>query len=161
MQATRDVPWSQVLMAGVAGALALTAVHEGVRRLRHDAPRMDVVGGRAIRRAARAAGATPPSGRRLYALTLAGDVVSNALYYAAALAFARRSPWPVGGAAGVLAGLGGLLLPRRLGLGRPPRSRRFATQVMTVAWYLLGGLVSAATLTASRPPRRRWAWMRR
>jgi hypothetical protein len=154
MRETQDFAWSRLLIAGLAGALALTALHEGVRRLRRDAPRMDVVAARAIRRASRAAGTTTPGGRRLYALTLAGDVVSNALYYAAALALAPRSPWSAGSAAGLLAGIGGLALPRRLGLGDPPRSWRPTTQAMTIAWYLIGGLAAAAVAAVEESRRR-------
>jgi hypothetical protein len=58
--------------------------------------------------------------------------------------------WPRAVALGLAAGIGALVLPRRLGLGDPPRSFRPANQVMTVAWYLLGALATAA---AAKPLR--------
>jgi len=151
MRAEGRTGWGGLLAAGLAGAAALTALHEGARQVRRDAPRMDIVAGRALRRGARATGTSAPRGRRLYATVLAGDLISNALYYAAALALARRAPWAGGGLAGLLAGIGGLVLPQRLGLGRPPRIGRTSTQVMTIAWYLVGGLVSAAARRALTP----------
>ncbi len=48
---------------------------------------------------------------------------------------------------GLLAGIGALILPQRLGLGAPPKSELFSNQVMTVAWYVIGGLAAAATAT--------------
>ncbi len=45
---------------------------------------------------------------------------------------------------GLAAGAGALVLPKPLGLGEAPKSRRPATRIMTVAWYLIGGLAAAA-----------------
>ena len=36
-------------------------------------------------------------------------------------------------------------MPQRLGLGAPPHSELLSNQVMTVAWYTLGGIAAAAT----------------
>jgi hypothetical protein len=57
----------------------------------------------------------------MYALTLAGDILGNALYYAAALALAPRSPWPAGATAGLLAGIG---VPARADRARAPAAER-------------------------------------
>jgi hypothetical protein len=46
---------------------------------------------------------------------------------------------------GLAAGGGALFLPERMGLGVPPKSELLSNQVMTVAWYLVGGLTAAAT----------------
>ena len=65
------------LAGGAAGAAALTAVHEAARRALRDAPRMDVLGERAIAAGLRAAGAEPPPEPRLHSAALVGDLVSN------------------------------------------------------------------------------------
>lgn len=131
------------LYAGLAGALALTAIHETVRRLRpEDAPRMDLLGMRALTQGFRAAGASPPPAPELYRLTLAADVVSNALYFA--LAGTGKAAPRRGLLLGVAAGAGGVLLPGPLGLGEAPSNRTPQTQAMTVAWYTIGGLVAGA-----------------
>ena len=47
-------------------------------------------------------------------------------------------------AMGLAAGAGALVLPRRLGLGDAPKSDHLPNQIMTVAWYLVGGLAAAS-----------------
>ena len=128
------------LVSGMAGAAALTAVHQAARRISENAPRMDVVGMRALARGAEAAGTeAPPTHKGLYRATLAGDLICNSAFYSLATTYKR------GAAMGLLAGIGALVLPQRLGLGSPPNSDLLSNQVMTVAWYLVGGLVAAAT----------------
>ncbi len=131
------------LAAGLAGALALTAIHETVRRRRpHDAPRMDLLGMRALAQGFRAADTPPPPAPQLHRLTLLADVVSNALYFA--LAGADTASPRRGLVLGAVAGVGGVVLPGPLGLGTAPSNRTPQTQAMTVAWYTLGGLVAGA-----------------
>ena len=67
------------LTSGLIGAAALSVVHETVRRLFPHAPRMDVIGTRALSRPIRATGHTPPHWNRLHQYALAGDVVSNCI----------------------------------------------------------------------------------
>jgi hypothetical protein len=44
--------------------------------------------------------------------------------------------------------VGALALLERIGLGAPPDSRRPGNQLMTVAWYVIGGLATAAAANA-------------
>ena len=134
------------LAGGLAGACALTLVHETMRRLHPDAPRMDLLGMRAIAKMMRAADTTPPEEDTLFGMTLAGDIVSNAAYYS--LTGSGKNAWLRGGLLGLAAGVGGVVLPGPLGLGTAPSNRTTKTQVMTVAWYLLGGLAAAAVASA-------------
>lgn len=126
------------LLSGAAGAVALTTVHQVARAITPDAPRMDIVGMRALTRGLRASGHEPHDRDRLYLATLAGDLISNSAYYSLATTYTR------GTVLGMLAGIGALLLPEPMGLGSPPKSERLPNQIMTVAWYLTGGLVAAA-----------------
>jgi len=136
--------WGQALAAGAVGAVTLTTVHQLARRFTEDAPRMDVVGGRAIERGVLAAGAEPPAGESLKRWALAGDLLSNTAYYSL-IAYGRDPHvWRRAAALGLAAGAGALVLPRRMGLGDPPHSDSLANQVMTVGWYLIGGLAAAA-----------------
>src|SRR5687768_11547061 len=127
------------LAAGLAGAAVLTAVHETTRRVTPAAPRMDVLGERAIAKLMRGAGRTPPRGKKLHRLALGGDIVSNSLYYAL-IGSGGRDAWVRGAALGLAAGVGAVLLPPVLGLGRAPRGVTARTKAMTVGYYLLGGL---------------------
>jgi hypothetical protein len=139
------------LASGLTGAAALTAAHETLRRLVPDAPRMDVMGARALTSIYREWGCEPPDGQRLYAATLLSDLISNGVYYAAVAAGSRRRAWSRAAVFGLAAGLGAVYLPERLGLGRPPHADSRRNRALTVALYLAGALVAAgAAQRASR-----------
>jgi hypothetical protein len=136
------------LGSGLAGAAAVTALHQALRpRVAHP-PRMDVYGRRAILRASRGMNVEPPKGQRLQHLALAGDIVANTLYYAAVGFARRRNAGKTGAALGGLAGIGAVLLPPVMRLGTKPSRRSGQTVVLTIAYYLLGGLVSALVYKA-------------
>lgn len=131
----------RALGSGLAGAIALTAIHETARRLIPDAPRMDVLGMRAIEKSLRALDQEPPL--PLHELTLASDITANSIYYSLVAAGDPQGAMLRGALLGAAAGVGAVVLPRQLGLGEQP-SHAPATKVMTVAWYLAGGLAAAA-----------------
>jgi len=131
------------LGGGLAGACALTLIHETVRRVNPDAPRMDLLGMRAIAALSGKAGMTPPNDASLHRLALAGDVLSNSLYYSLVGLGKKKTSLVRGALLGLGAGVGAVVLPEPLGLGEAPSARTTATKVMTVAWYLAGGLVAA------------------
>ena len=135
------------LASGLVGAATLTLIHETGRRLISDAPRMDVLGKRALIRGFAAMDATPPSPNQLHALAFAGDLLANSLYYSAVPARTAAVTWQRGAALGLAAGLGALALPERIGLGTPPHSESRRNQVLTVMWYLVGGLAAAVAAT--------------
>lgn len=134
----------RALAGGIAGALVLTGLHESARALLNHPPRMDVIGERALRRSFEALGQRPPRGRRLYRATLAGEVLSNSLYYSIVGAAAPSRQLRTGLLVGLIAGIGAVLLPPRLGLGHPPGEKSPITPLLTIAWYTAGGLAAAA-----------------
>lgn len=136
----------QALGSGLAGAVAVTIVHETARRFTPNAPRMDVLGMRAIAKGLYKMDEQPPEADELFKWSILGDLISNTLYYS--LAATGQQPWVKGVVLGSLAGLGGVMLPGPMGLGKEPSGRTTQTKIMTVAWYLLGGLVTAATTQA-------------
>jgi uncharacterized membrane protein YhhN len=146
----------RMMASGVAGAGALTLVHEIGRRVRPDAPRMDVLGMRALAASMAGAGIEPPPERPLHTLTLAGDLLANSVYYAAIPASTRAATWARAAVLGLGAGIGALVLPRRMGLGDAPHSTELPNQVMTVAWYVVGALAAAVIADAlhARPAQR-------
>src|SRR5690242_3482325 len=96
----------EALGSGLAGACALTAAHQLLRGATRDAPRMDVLGERAIAKSLRAADLPAPAEGRLYPAALVGDVVSNSLYYSL-VGLSGPGAAPVcGGLLGLLAGVG-------------------------------------------------------
>jgi hypothetical protein len=135
------------MMAGAAGAGALTLVHQVARAVTPNAPRMDVLGMRALRGAYRQLGLGGGSDEGLSRQALAGDLIANSAYYALVGAAGGGSVWTRGLVLGLAAGVGAILLPRPLGLGDPPNAHRPETQLMTIAWYVVGGLTAAALAT--------------
>ena len=134
------------VVSGMAGAVALTAVHQAAKMMTPAAPQMDVLGMRAIARATGTSGMADESADvdaernpRLFEYALAGDLLANSAYYSLA------TTWTRGAVLGLAAGIGALVLPRRMGLGDPPHSELLSNKIMTVAWYTLGGLAAAWT----------------
>lgn len=104
---------------------------------------MDILGMRSISKIMKGIGEEPPQDEEeLHNWSLAGDVVSNSLYYS--LAGTGKDAWWRGAILGAAAGAGAVLLPGPLGLGEEPSNRTSKTQAMTVGYYLLGGMVAAA-----------------
>lgn len=147
-----DLPVRSALGVGAVGALAVTGLHETARRVSSEAPRMDVLGRRALSKLLWRSGHLPPKKARLQRWALLGDLVSNSLFYALIGLFPGRRPIVRGAALGALAGVGGLLLPPLLGLGREPSGATPARKAMTVAWYLLGGAAAGAAYQAISVP---------
>ena len=136
----------KALGSGLVGAVALTLIHETARRVAPEtAPRMDVLGMRAIQKAVRAVDAEPPV--PLHEAALVGDLVSNSFYYSLVGAGPRKDAVRNGALLGLAAGLGAVFLPGPLGLGRQPTDTP-TTQALTVAWYLAGGLAAGAAYAA-------------
>lgn len=132
------------VISGVAGAVALTAVHQAALKLTDAAPRMDVLGVRALTQGAQQVGLTDESGNvdrtgPLYNAALAGDLLVNSVYYSMA------TTWTRGAAMGLLAGICCLTIPQKVGLGDAPKSELLSNKIMTVAWYVVGGLAAAWT----------------
>ena len=139
---------STAIASGVVGAGVLTLLHEGARRQIPRAPRMDIVGMRAIDRVMAWMNVQLLNRPSLHRLALAGDILGNSLYYSAVPGRTPAATWGRGLVLGTLAGIGALSLPERLGLGTPPDSSRRSNQMMTVAWYVIGGLAAAAAANA-------------
>ncbi len=134
------------LLAGLTGAIALNIVHEIVRRIDRDAPQVQLIGEEAITKSMKKIGTQPPKGLKLYLVTLAGDVISNALYYSLIGVGNKKSSLFRGAAQGAIAGLGALGLTKPMGLDDTPVNKTNKTKAMTIGWYTLGGLVTTLVL---------------
>jgi len=145
---------SSSIASGVVGAVALTAFHEAVRSRMADPPRIDRIGERAIRMGMSALGAKPPAESRLYGWALAGDIVTNGLFYS--LVGTGGGAWLRGALLGSIAGVGAALLPPVLGLGKIARRPTKTTNLLTFSYYLTGGLVAAAASRAISATRQAW-----
>lgn len=137
----------KALIGGFVGAVALNILHETVKRYYDKAPRIDLLGEEAMEKSMEAIGIDPPQGKDLYLATLAGDVISNGFYYSAIGLGSTRHIYAKAAVAGLAAGIGALKLPEPMGLDDLPVTYSDTTKALTVTWYLIGGLVTAAVIS--------------
>lgn len=138
----------KALLAGFAGSAALNILHETVRQFDSDAPRIDLIGEEALYRSLNSLNINAPMGKNLYLATLASDFISNGIYYSAIGFAGKKNLFLKAAASGLTAGLGAVNLPDKMGLDDEPVTRCNKTKVLTVAWYLIGGLVTAAVFSS-------------
>ena len=105
--------------SGLIGACTLTLIHESARRFVPNAPRMDILGMRAIAKSLRLLNQPAVTESRLHGMSLAGDIVSNSAYYSLVGLAGPGAAALSGTALGLAAGFGAVLLPEPLGLGGP------------------------------------------
>lgn len=134
--------YTNSLLGGLAGALTLNLIHETYRKLDADAPRVDIVGEEALSKIVSKSGCTPPTRNKLYLYTLIADIITNGLYYSLAGVGRNKNLLLKGAALGLGAGVGALVLTPRFGLDPTPITKTSKTKALTVAWYLIGGLVA-------------------
>lgn len=133
-------------LGGLAGACTLTLLNESVKKLDKDAPRMDLLGMNAVARLMKGQNILAQTAGKLFPIAMAGDLVSNSLYYSMADTGNKKNTLIRGALLGVGAGLGAVVLPKTLGLNDEATTRTLKTKVLTVTWYLIGGLVAAAAI---------------
>ena len=138
------------LLAGAAGAVSLNLMHECARVTVPNSPRVDVIGMRALAAITRWLGSEPPE--HLRTATFGADLLANSAYYSAVGLKGTDDSMLLGGALGLAAGVGAVLLPGPMGLGDAEVNRTPQTQAMTVGMYLAAGIVAGAVyrLTAGR-----------
>jgi hypothetical protein len=136
---------SDSLLGGLAGATLLTATHETLRRVLPGAPRMDLLGMQAVRKLLKKSGSAQPDRKRLFLYTMAGDMLTNTLYYSLG-GVKVQNPVARGLLLGVSAGIGAVLLPEPMGLSGKHSARTTATALMTVGIYTIGGLAAGLLL---------------
>lgn len=135
-----------VLAGGLAGATAVTLIHESIKQVVPQAPRMDRLGMEAISKGLRKAGKRVPKQDALFTAALAGDIVSNAIYYSLAGIGNEKNIWLRSTLLGLTAGIGAVVLPQPLGLSRRHSNRTFATKAMTIGLYVAGSLITTAVI---------------
>lgn len=155
------------LGGGLAGAAAVTLIHESVKRIVPTAPRMDLLGMNALSKGLKAAGLRTPDKTQLFAITLAGDIIANSLYYSLAGLGKEKNIWWRSAGLGLAAGIGAVILPGPLDLEKRHSSRTLSTKVMTVGLYVAGALVTTAAIklfskkVEKKKHRRHQEWERR
>lgn len=133
-------------IGGLAGACALTLLNQSAKKLDKDAPRMDLLGMNAVARLMKGNDIITQTAGKLFPMALAGDLVANSLYFGMADTGDKNKTLIRGTLLGLGAGIGAVTLPKTLGLNDEATNRTLKTKVLTVAWYIIGGLVAAAAI---------------
>lgn len=136
------------ILAGFAGAVALNVLHESLKRRDQDMPRIDLLGEDALQKLLSHFGIGVTQKKELHGATLAGDVLSNTLYYSLIGLGSSKLLWSKAILSGLTAGIGAVTLPEPMGLDALPVTKTPKTKVLTVAYYLTGAIVTALILKA-------------
>lgn len=123
------------MIAGFAGAIALNILHETIRKNFKNVPHINEVGEEALLKISDYASINIEGETNLYATTLVGDIVSNGLYYATTATEKDL-------ASGLMAGIGAVALPKKLGLNDEPIAENFQKKAMTIGYYVFGAIVT-------------------
>jgi hypothetical protein len=135
-------------IGGLAGACALTLINQSVARLDKQAPRLDLLGMNATAKLFKGINKVPPVVGTLFPMAMAGDLITNSMYYSLAGGANKNATLLKGMLLGLGAGMGAVSLPKAAGLDETPTNFSNRTKLMTIAYYIVGGLVAAATINA-------------
>lgn len=124
------------ILAGLGGAIALNLLHEIVRNNFDNVPEVNKIGEEALNKSLETVDMKITDKDQLYAATLAGDVISNGIYYAATATSGFNL------VSGVAAGVGAVMLPEKMGLDDSPVAGSTQKKLMTVGYYLFGAVVT-------------------
>lgn len=133
-------------IGGLAGAVALTLLNEGVRKIDKNAPRLDLLGENALAKMMKGNDIIPKTLQKYF--PLAGDLLTNSFFYGMAQGNSTGNTFLRGALLGLSAGIGAVALPKQLGLEAKHTSENKEKAFKTVAWYVIGGLVAAAVISA-------------
>lgn len=133
-------------IGGLAGTAALTLLNEAVKKIDRDAPHFDLLGMNALAKVIKGGGLKNAVLGHPIQASMAGDLLSNSLYFGLANGSTKKQTLVRGSLLGLGAGFGAVALAKPLGLDeRAARASRKA-KALTVAWYVIGGLVAAAVI---------------
>jgi hypothetical protein len=135
---------SAALAGGLAGTVTVASIHEALRRMTPDAPRIDILDMELIRKGLKSINKEVPGENELQRWAVGGELFLDTTYYSLAGMGRKKGVWLRGALLGLVAGVTALVLPKPLGLPKEPSNKTLGTQVMTIGLYLMGGLVAAA-----------------
>lgn len=135
----------KALIGGFIGAATVTLLNESLRRATANTPRLDKLGEEATAKTIESLGGNAPSGDNLYATSLAADILSNTLYYSSAAAN-KDHPLLAGAGLGIMAGLGAVYLPEKIGLDPGHTAGTGSKKWITIGMYTLGGIIAGAVI---------------
>lgn len=132
------------LAGGLAGTLTVASVHEALRRVTPDAPRMDLLNVALIQKVLQSLGKAGPGEEQLQRWAVGGELFCDTAYYSVAGMGGKKGVWLRGALLGLVAGVTAVVLPKPLGLAEEPSNKTANTKLMTVGLYVMGGLAASA-----------------
>lgn len=135
---------SAALAGGLAGTLTVASIHEALKRVTHDAPRMDILNMELIRKGLKSMNKEVPQKDELERWAVGLEIFCDTAYYGLTGTGGKKGVWLRGALLGLAAGVTAVVLPKPLGLPEKPSNKTSGTQLMTIGLYLMGGLASAA-----------------
>ena len=135
---------SAALAGGLAGTLTVASLHEALKRVTSDAPRLDILNMELIRKVLKNMNQEVPKEDELQRWAVGLEVFCDTAYYSVAGTGDKKGVWLRGALLGLVAGVTAVVLPEPLGLPNEPSNKTLATQLMTIGLYLMGGLASSA-----------------
>jgi len=136
---------SAAVVGGLAGTVTVASIHEALRRISPNAPRMDLLDMELIRKGLKTINKKVPGENELQRLAVGGELLCDTAYYGLAGIGTKKGVWLRGVLLGLVAGVTAVVLPKPLGLPQDSRNKTLGTQLMTIGLYLMGGIVAAAT----------------
>ena len=130
------------MISGLVGAAAVTGLNYLGQKLTPQAPRLDELGRRAVRKSSKAVAGTKPDETTVQATALGGDLISNSMIYSLAGVGRSKRPELRGVLAGVGMGAAVVLLAPLLGLGGRTTGVGAKGKAMAIGQYALGGLAA-------------------
>jgi hypothetical protein len=132
------------LAGGLAGTLTVASIHEALKRVTPDAPRMDVLDMELIRKGLKSLNKEVPGEDELQRWAVGGELFCDTAYYGLVAMGGKKGVWLRGALLGLIAGVTAVVLPKPLGLSEEASNKTLGTQIMTVGLYLMGGLAASA-----------------
>src|SRR4051794_177304 len=136
---------SSALAGGVAGTVMVDSIHEALKRVTPNAPRMDLLDMELIRKGLKSMNKEVQGEDELQRWAVGGELFLDTAYYGLAGMGGKKGAWLRGALLGLVAGVTAVVLPKPFGLSEEPSNKTIWTQLMTIGLYLMGGLVAAAT----------------
>lgn len=135
---------SSALAGGLAGTITVASLHEALRRITPNAPRMDQLDIDLLRKGLKSMNKKLPEENELQRWAVGGELLCDTAYFSMAAAGGRKKAWLCGALLGLAAGISAVVLPKSLGLPDESSNKTLGTKIMTVGLYLIGGLAAAA-----------------
>ena len=129
------------LASGIAGSLVLTGIHESIKRVIPNAPRMDHIGMQVLKKIKQSTGVGDTDEETLYKESMIGDLAFNSAFYS--MVGVGKNAWLRGLALGASAGIAAVFLPKWMDIDESGSSRTNATAAMTIGLYSVAGLAAA------------------